>query len=280
MNKTVIELVISDVDGTILNSKHEITTELIDCVKQAKQCGVAFVLASARSPQGMRPIADALGIPQNPIACYNGALIVSENKSGEMKTLFSRTLPTEEAKIAVDVVKEQFPTISISLYSGTDWYVDHFDKWAKIESGITGIKPIVKNLSLLLLIQEEIAVHKLLLIGESKEVVELSSYLKKLNLSNCSFYRSKDNYLEITHSEVSKESALKELANFFDLSLNKVMAIGDNYNDVPMLKLAGIGVAMGNSPLEVKENSRYITATNDQNGVAKALEDLIVTAKK
>ena len=86
------------------------------------------------------------------------------------------------------------------------------------------------------------------------------------------FYLSKDNYLEVTHNQVSKKQALLELANYYQLSLTEIMSIGDNYNDIPMIETAGFGVAMGTAPTDVKVCANKVTDSNDQNGVSKAIK--------
>jgi len=86
------------------------------------------------------------------------------------------------------------------------------------------------------------------------------------------FYLSKDNYLEVTHNQVSKKQALLELANYYQISPKEIMALGDNYNDVPMIETAGLGIAMGNAPTDVKSCANAVTDSNEQNGVSQAIK--------
>ena len=97
-----------------------------------------------------------------------------------------------------------------------------------------------------------------------------------MNFEDTSFYLSKDNYLEVTSQSVSKENALLEIAKYYDISLSQTMAIGDNYNDIPMLKLAGLGVAMANAPQAVKNEADIETVSNNDNGVSKVIEDYVL----
>lgn len=118
------------------------------------------------------------------------------------------------------------------------------------------------------------------MIDEPAIIQRLYNYLQTLDFPNTAFYLSKDNYLEVTAKNVSKENALQEIAQHYQIPLPQVMAIGDNFNDLPMIKLAGFGVAMGNAPEPVKVQATAITQTNNRHGVAKAIEDYILIGCK
>ncbi|WP_438721220.1 HAD family hydrolase [Enterococcus sp. AZ103] len=266
-----IKFIISDIDGTILDDQHQLDDQLIGKIKLLKERDIPFVLASARSPKGMWPLAQALEIQDQPIACYNGALIMKENE-----TLFSHELVQPEVSILVDILKNIFPQVSINLYSGESWYVDKIDSWVEIEAEISGDQPIEGNIQLLLL-KKNIPIHKLLLIEKPEIINEVFEYLSNLNFPESDFYLSKDNYLEVTNHKVSKQKALLELANYYQVNLLNTMAIGDNFNDIPMLTQAGMGVAMDNAPETVKKSANQITANNNQNGVSQALQKYILT---
>lgn len=265
-----VKLIISDIDGTVLTSEHQVTARLKEAVAKIS-AHLPFVLASARSPKGMLAIAEELELLEQPLACYNGALILKNGDLNQLTPLFSQPLVLNEVEEIVQLL-EDFPTISLNLYSNADWYVPKMDRWAQIEGEITQIDPIQKELSSLF--ADDVPLHKLLLIGEVAEIQEVFAALNQLELENSAFYLSKDNYLEITHKAVSKEAALRELAAYYQVTLADTMAIGDNFNDLPMITLAGMGVAMSNAPSAVQEKADLITDSNDADGVAKILETL------
>ena len=118
--------------------------------------------------------------------------------------------------------------------------------------------------------------HKLLLIDEPEVIQDLHQKLLSMDFPQTAFYLSKDNYLEVTAKHVSKEHALLEVAKYYDLPLEQVMTIGDNFNDSPMLALAGLGIAMGNAPEGVKETANLVTASNDEHGVAQAIREHVL----
>ncbi|MCB4948639.1 fructose-phosphate phosphohydrolase SppA [Streptococcus mutans] len=273
MAKT-IKLILSDIDGTILDNNHQVDAHLRDTITELKKESIPFVLASARSPHGMFPIAQELNLGANPIACYNGALIVEGNKE-HYQTLIEHGLSKADVKKIVALIKKQFPHISINFYSGGDWIVEEIDQWVQIEADITKESPDIRNFDTLL-IDDSIPIHKLLLIANAQAIQEFFTYLKRVNFEDASFYLSKDNYLEVTSQSVSKENALLEIAKYYDISLSQTMAIGDNYNDIPMLKLAGLGVAMANAPQAVKNEADIETVSNNDNGVSKVIEDYVL----
>ena len=261
-----IKLIMSDIDGTILDKNHQLDSYLIELMPLLKQCNIPFVLASARSPLGIAPISKELGITDCPIACYNGALISLGDK-----ILSQHSIDKSELLLLHDFLKKEFPTVSINVYSGKDWLVNTIDEWVEIEATITGESPKVTSLADFIR-DEKTLVHKLLLINNAPTIQKLKETLSTMDFPQTDFYLSKDNYLEVTHNQVSKKQALLELANYYQLSLTEIMTIGDNYNDIPMIETAGLGVAMGNAPTEVKTCANTVTDSNDQNGVSKAIK--------
>ena len=261
-----IKLIMSDIDGTILDKNHQLDSYLIELMPLLKQRDIPFVLASARSPLGIAPISKELGVTECPIACYNGALISSGDK-----ILSQHTINKKELLLLHDFLKKEFPTVSINVYSGKDWLVNTIDEWVEIEATITGESPKVTSLADFIK-DEKTLVHKLLLIDNTDTIQKLQKTLSSIDFPQTNFYLSKDNYLEVTHNQVSKKQALLELAKYYQLSLSEIMTIGDNYNDIPMIETAGLGVAMGNAPTDVKTCANTVTDSNDQNGVSKAIK--------
>lgn len=265
-----IRLIISDIDGTILTSHHQVDEQLIEVMPELEKAKIPFVLASARSPLGMQPIAHKLGLPENPIACYNGALVLEGNR-----TIIEHPVDKTEIQELLSYLSTDYPSVSVNIYSGKDWITNQLDKWSQLEAGITGESPILKEL------QETVSdseppIHKLLLIDEPKVIQDLHQKLLSMGFPQTAFYSSKDNYLEVTAKHVSKEHALLEVAKYYDLPLEQVMTIGDNFNDSPMLALAGLGIAMGNAPEGVKETANLVTTSNDEHGVAQAITEHVL----
>ena len=274
MTKQAIRLIISDIDGTILDNQHQVDPELKDIIPLLNREQIPFVLASARSPLGMEPIARELGLGDNPLACYNGALVIKGDPQA-YETIIEHPLDKKEIRTFLELVKAEFPSVSINLYSGKDWVADRLDKWVQIEAAITGEQPTIQNV-LMPVLDVLIPIHKLLLIDEAPVIQKLHDYLQTLDFSKTAFYLSKDNYMEVTAKHVSKEQALYELAQHYQVPLEEVMTVGDNFNDLPMLRLAGLGVAMDNAPEAVKNEAKAVTKSNNEHGVADAIKEYVL----
>lgn len=274
MTNHPIRLIISDIDGTILDDQHQVDPKLKDVIPQLNREKFPFVLASARSPLGMEPIARELGLGDNPLACYNGALIIKGDPQA-YETIIEHPLDKEEIRTFLELVKAEFPSVAINLYSGKDWIADRLDKWVQIEAAITGEQPTIQDV-IVPVLDAQMPIHKLLLIDQAPIIQKLHDYLQTLDFPKTAFYLSKDNYMEVTAKHVSKEQALYEIAQHYQVPLEQVMTIGDNFNDLPMLRLAGLGVAMGNAPEAVKTEAKAVTKSNNEHGVAEAVEKYVL----
>lgn len=271
----MIKAIFSDIDGTLLNSRHNITPETKDTILKVKEKDIPFVLVSARMPSGMLFFQEELEI-NTPVICYSGALVLSESDSeGNREILHSIELNKSSAERIRRIVHEEFPDISISLYSHDRWVVsDHTDPWVVQEQEITKVEPLKRDLSSYV---EKNDVHKILCMGDPQEVNRLAEALKK-EVKGVNMYKSKDTYLEIMDELVSKAYAIRELEDVFHVSNKELMAIGDNYNDMDMILYAGLGVAMGNAPEEVKRIADTVTFTNDEDGLKDSIERFVLLA--
>jgi len=266
---TKIKLVFSDIDGTLINSNHVITEKTKHAVKTTTNLGVPFILVSARMPSGIMPLQKELEI-DSPIICYGGALVID----GESNTVLSKSLPQKNINSIYETVQSKFSNIQISIYSHDQWIVENpQDEWVRQEQQITGVKPVQSDLRSF--IDSHPEVHKILCMGPSEDIEELREVLMTDN-ADITIYKSKDTYLEIMSGEASKSKAIQQLMNHYDVKREEIMAIGDNFNDIDMLKFAGLGIAMGNAPDEVKIYANQVTSSNDEEGLSLSLEANVI----
>jgi len=266
------KMVCLDIDGTLLNSRHEVTEKtkkVIQKVTNEKQ--IPVILVSARMPKGMLFLQKELNIDQ-PIICYSGAYIWNNGD-----TLLNITIPVSDVKQVYSIVKSL--GIHISLYKDDEWYVEEMDEWAKQESEITNITPAISDFSNLFTTweQENTGPNKILCMAQSSDIQELDSKMIEHLSNHLNIYPSKPTYLEIMANHATKTSAIEFLYRELDIQKSEIIAIGDNYNDMNMIEFAGLGIAMANAPEQVKQIADDITLSNDEDGVAEALNKYILS---
>lgn len=259
----------SDIDGTLLNSNHEISARTRLSIRNLASRGVPFILVSARMPQGITPLQNVLGI-NGPIVCFSGALILdAENEEGTREIIAEIPMDTNIVSLILRLIEETFP-VCVSLYNKDIWLVSSTeDEWIIQEHQITGIEPTPFDLHSIS--DLTLPVFKMLCMGDPGHIALLRKVLLA-RFPNLTVYESKPTYLEIMSPGVSKSIAMDALLERFCTDRRRTLAIGDNYNDLDMIQSAGLGVAMGNAPDEVKANADYITDTNDRDGVTLVIE--------
>ena len=254
--------VFSDIDGTLLNSKHQISEKTKKKVRQLAIQNIPFVLVSARMPKGMHYFLDELQI-KAPMVSYSGGLILDENQ----KVIYSKGFSIEMAKRFYEYIKYYYQ-IPVSFYVENHWMVDEIDEGIEEESIITGLKPEKLDL------EGVKKVHKLLVITDAEIVDRLEMSLKE-KFTGLKIYKSKDTYLEIMDESVSKSSAIQFLCDKMKIGLHQTVSFGDNYNDLDMLLLTGKGFAMANGAQGVLESIPTHTLSNDEDGIVYALDNLV-----
>ncbi|AJA47337.1 putative phosphatase HI [Clostridium pasteurianum DSM 525 = ATCC 6013] len=263
-----IKMICLDIDGTLLNSRHQIskiTKEVIKTVSNDKK--IPVILVSARMPKGILFLQEELQIKQS-IICYSGALILDESRDVLSKKIIS-VYDLEKLYKLVQCEK-----VHMSLYKDDEWYIEGMDYWAKQESDITNITPNIVDFSELIKLwkKERTGPNKILCMSEAGRI---NSLKEKIGDYDLNIYPSKPTYLEIMPKEASKTSAIDVLRRKFNIKQEEILAMGDNYNDMDMIEYAGLGIAMGNAPDKVKECANKIALTNDEDGVAEAIREFV-----
>lgn len=264
-------IVFLDIDGTLLDSRHQVMPRTQNRLKQLQEKGVPIVLCSARPPEGVNLVAKQAGF-HGPAACYNGGLIFDENST----ILRDVGIDIQQAMDFRRFVSEQFPEIVVSSYLYNVWLAeDPEHPMIKREAEITGCVPLKGSL-------EQVAstashVHKLLCMGDAMRIRALQKETLK-QFPQLMALRSNANYLEILNPESTKRSAVQVLLAHYVLSEGEAVAFGDNDVDADMLQYCGFGVAMGNATRQAKEAADYVTASNDEEGIYIALNTLRLKA--
>ena len=263
------KLICSDIDGTLLNKDRELSKITISEVQRISP--IPFILISSRMPKAMRHLQHELGNTTTPIIAYNGGLII--NKEDIIQSTEINNLVLESI-----INKCKNTSIHISLYHADEWFVPSMDFWANREINNTKVIPDLKtNLEVLKSWKQQgIGAHKIMCMGAENEIDYLYHTLEKEHAHDIILYRSKSTYIEISHRSISKKTAIETLINicYPNVAMDEVIAFGDNYNDVEMLKSVGLGIAVANANEAVLKIAKRVTETNKNDGVAMALSDI------
>lgn len=264
-----IKMVAIDLDDTLLDSRYRIAPPCIEAIHRARDKGILVTLATGRMFQSALPYAQLLGIDL-PLICYQGALVKS-TFSGEV--LYQRCIRAELARELLEVLQKAGS--DYHMYSLEEMYISQMTPILKEQCRITGIEPILIN-NIHELLEEFEPVEIMALFAEEAERREVQNQLTQHFGSELHITPFKYNSLEIMDGQATKARALASLADQFHILQEEIMAIGDSYNDLPMIEWAGIGVAVANADELVKAKADYITASNDEQGVARALEEYVL----
>lgn len=268
--KNGIKLLCTDIDGTLLNAERWLSEETVFAFAKAK---LPTILASSRMPSALTYIQEGLDIIGNPLIAYNGGLILGSNGA----VLQSNTF---DVSILETVIAHQIQNhYNLSIYADDEWYTAQEDYWTLREMNNTRVTPILESPHKIvhLLASEQRGIHKVMCMGDKKELDSLLEILKNFE-SQVHLYRSKDTYLEITPKNIDKAKALKLLLEKeYNFGIEAVMAFGDNHNDDALIKQAGLGVAIDNATDNLKVLADYVSPfTNKENAVALAIEKFVL----
>lgn len=266
-----IRLVAIDLDDTLLRDDLTISQRTQQVLRQVKEMGVAVTLATGRMFPAARPYAELLGFDL-PLITYQGAL-VKNAFSGEV--IYYRPLSEEVARRVIAFGREK--RVQVNYYLDDRLYVEKITPQGEHYSSLAGVPfSLVSDLERLL---EKGPPTKLLVIDEEPKVdtylAELREIIEGEGLA-AHLTKSKPLYLEVNHPEATKGVALRVLAERLNVRREEIMAFGDSYNDLDMLEFAGIGVAVANARPEVRQRAQYVTSSNNEDGVAEALERFVI----
>jgi Cof subfamily protein (haloacid dehalogenase superfamily) len=260
--RTPIKLVAIDLDGTLLTSQKKVSEQTVSALR-CVPADLRVVIASARPPRSVRHIYHELGLQTWQIN-YNGAMIWDE-PAGQV--VFHRPMRGELVHRIVATAREMFDQILVSCEVLDRWFTDRADQSFTTETGRM-FKPDVISPIHEICTQE---ITKLMLLGPPELLSSLQTPLREQYGDAVTILQTDRDLLQIMDNRVGKASALKRVAQHYNVPLKQVMAIGDAPNDVGMLQLAGVAVAMDNAHERVKQVAHWIAPSNDDHGVHAAM---------
>lgn len=269
----MIKMIIADMDGTSLNEKEDITKGSIEMIKKVLDSGRMFFFASGRPVFGIkRKIKDA-GLEEKVkyFIAYNGGVVYDAVNE---KHLYEKNISFNIINSVHEMIKEKDLDVCLCLHHNDVIYVTKDTEEIRIEAESNHQKMIyLENLESI----KDIKFMKILLISENQKLKKASEELQKSHIgSEIKMMFSLDMLLEVLPHDSDKSVALRWLADYLDISLEDILAVGDAENDIEMLKEAGIGVAMGNAYEHVKKIADYTTKrTNNEDGLVEAVEKFV-----
>ena len=265
-------MVAIDLDGTLLNSAKEVTDATVAILRTARQeAGVHIVLATARPPRSVMPTYNLLEL-DTPMINYNGALVY---EPPSRRILLHRPLAAKIVRGIVTIARTLCPEIVVSGELLDRWFTDRVDNRYQTETARLTEPDVVAPLENWL----DQDLTKLLLLGQAADLTAIADAVHKKYPHQVRILQTEDNLLQITHATVSKAQALRTVAAEMTVQREQVMAIGDNANDVGMLRWAGIGVAMANACPAALAAADFVTDSHDADGAANAIRRIILEGK-
>lgn len=255
-------LIALDVDGTLLNDNYELTERTVSTLRQVHEAGSRIVLCTGRSPESSVPIMEQLGF-EGVLIAHNGAATV-ETPGSQLLHEFS--FPIEDVAALVQYCRAE----QVHFDMNTSWkmYVENVGdvEAAMYEKYMAAPEQVEDVLAL------SASIVKFTMFGSQEAMDRVEQNLASLGLPpSLHAIRSGVYFIDVMLKSVSKGRALSKLSELWGIEASSILAMGNYYNDIDMLRFAGLGIAMDNSPEEVKLAADAVTLSNNEEGVAEAL---------
>lgn len=264
-------ILVLDLDGTLTNQKKEITEHTRETLIRAQEAGVKIVLASGRPTYGIMPLARQLELDkyEGYILAYNGGQII-DCKTGEL--MYENVLDPAVYPYLYQCAKSN--GFQILSYKGE--YIiseDAENQYVKHEAFLNRMpsKTVPNFLDII-----NFPVAKCLIVGDPEPLAKLEPVMKEKLQDKMNVFRSEPFFLELVPRGIDKARCLSVLLEELDMTPQEMMVCGDGFNDLSMIEFAGMGVAMANAQEVVKKAANYITLSNEEDGVAYAVEEFIL----
>jgi Cof subfamily protein (haloacid dehalogenase superfamily) len=264
-----VALVVSDVDGTLLDNNKQLTTGAPAAVQRLYATGIRFTIASARPPQMVRELVHALQV-REPFACFNGALFVSP----EGTVLQNFPMSPEDAQVVADhIVHYGF---DLWVWTDDDWYVsnpngphvDHHEEQMGRKATPLPTHDMAK-----------FDVLKLVGVSDNHDALaQAEKNLAGLRGTSFSATRSSPYYLDVTDAKANKGEVVLTLSKMLGIPTDEIATIGDMTTDTLMFRQSGVSIAMGNATDDVKAQAKYATKSNEEDGFAYAMDHFVLGA--
>jgi len=258
-----------DLDGTLLNSDHSVSSRNNHVLAKASEQGVYVVLVSGRMHRSILPISNQIGL-KNPIISYNGGMV----KHATTGKLYNHTpVPAKSARKIIDFVDQE--NLHLNFCLDDELYVRVKNKWSDLYEFRTGVVATPVENFLLLDGREPTKVQ---ILDEPERIDQLFPVVQEMFGQDLYVTKTQVEYIEFMNLQATKGQALTELADQLKIPILNTVAFGDGYNDKSMMEVAGFSIAMANAVDEIKAISDHVTTSNDDDGIAVAVEKMLFSS--
>ncbi|MEH3046120.1 MAG: Cof-type HAD-IIB family hydrolase [Sphingomonas adhaesiva] len=263
-----IRLLVSDIDGTLVDKAKELTPATIAAVARLRAEGIGFTVISARPMSGLRPLLAPLGL-EGEVAAFNGGLIARVDGTVSYHAMIEEGAAREAMRLAKGA------TVDTWVFADDRWYATDPDgAHTQSERRASAQEPVVCD------DMQALLDHADKITFVSDDEAALRSLYETVHAAigeRATVAQSQTYYLDITATTANKGDGIAALARTLGVNLADTAAIGDQANDLPMLRRAGLAIAMGNAPDTVKAAAGHTTRTNEEDGVAHAIDTFILS---
>ncbi|WP_020177315.1 Cof-type HAD-IIB family hydrolase [Methyloferula stellata] len=265
-----ISLVLADVDGTLLTTEKILTPSAAEAVKALKAAGIDFAITSGRPPRGMAMLIAPLAL-RTPIAGFNGGVFVNP----DLSVIASHTLDLAAAKETLWMFLDR--GLDAWVYTSDEWLIrnpdaPHVAREAWTVKFDAQVVPAFTDAQLACAV-------KIVGVSDDRDLLAACETAAQKALGKkASAERSQPYYLDVTHSQANKGEVVATLSKLLNIPAEEIATIGDMPNDVLMFRKGGISIAMGNASDEVKAQASAVTASNEDEGFAKAMQKFVLNA--
>lgn len=266
-----VRMVIADVDGTLVTQEKVLTKRAIAAVLALRDAGIQFSVTSGRPPRGMAMLIDPLKLDQ-PLAAFNGGVIIQPDLATVVHQNF---LPAGVPEKVIDAIEGH--GLDVWLYTDTGWFIrdSKAPHVAREEWTVKFPPTVVKTFSGPLN-----RVAKIVGVSDDYDrVAKCERDVQVAGGTHISAARSQPYYLDVTHPEANKGGVVLAMSRLLNIPSAQIATIGDMPNDVLMFQKSGVSIAMGNASPEVQASATYVTATNEDEGFSKAMEEFVLRAR-
>lgn len=260
-------LILLEIDGTLLDSRNEISANSKRLLNRLQKKGIPIALVSSDAPCEAEFVAQRANL-RAPIICYGGSLVLDENRS----ILEDIGIPRSVALSFKAFAERQFPDVSVNTYIYDIWIADESEQErAPWLAGIAQKEPLTGDLASAMRMTNH--AHKFLCVGSPQRIQTLKRRVdREFPTLSCSLSSSVS--LEIIAKRASKGAAMEVIRRYYGVDAAQIVAIGNHFADVELLRGAGLGIAMGDAPEAVRSAADRVTASRDDEGVYIALKGL------